>query len=64
MRHGRVPLARAKITYEISPFDRPEKKIPIDNSRHTIGNRQDTVGSPQHTIGSLQDTVGDFPCDA
>lgn len=45
MRHGRVPLARTKITYEISPFDRPEKKIPIDNSQHTIGNRQDTVGN-------------------
>ena len=47
MRHGSVPLARVKIAYEIPPFDRPEKKIPIDNS--------------QHTIGSLQNTIGNFP---
>lgn len=47
MRHGGVPLARVIIAYEIPPFDRPEKKIPTDNS--------------QHTIGSLQDTVGNFP---
>ena len=53
MRHGRAPLARAKITYEISPFDRPEKKIPIDNSQHTIGNRQDTVGNfPSGVVNS------------
>lgn len=45
MRHGSVPLARVIIAYEIPPFDRPEKKIPIDNPQHTIGNRQDTVGS-------------------
>lgn len=53
MRHGSIPLARAKIAYEISPFDRPEKKIPIDNSQHTIGNRQDTVGNfPSGVVNS------------
>ena len=53
MRHGSVPLARAKIAYEISPFDRPEKKIPIDNPQHTIGNRQDAVGNfPSGVVNS------------
>ncbi len=42
-----LSFAIVKIAYEIHPFDRPEKKIPIDNS--------------QHTIGSLQNTIGNFP---
>lgn len=56
-----LSFAIVKIAYEIPPFDRPEKKIPIDNSRHTIGNHQDAIGNPQHTIGSLQNTIGNFP---
>lgn len=46
MRHGSVPLAPVKIAHEIPPFDRPEKKIPIDNPQHTIGNRRVTIGNP------------------
>ena len=55
MRAYGAPLsfARMIIAYEVPPFDRPEKKIPIDNSQHTIGNRQDTVGNfPSGVVNS------------
>lgn len=56
MRHGGVPLARVIIAYEIPPFDRPEKKIPIDNPQHTMGNHQDTVGNfPYGVVNSRKE---------
>lgn len=51
-----LSFAIVKIAYEIPPFDRPEKKIPIDNSRHTIGNHQDAIGNfPRGVVNSRKE---------